>query len=262
LRKTVQRFETILGFWIVKTKSLCTTYCGSIERKSWDANLRDTLLSKPEIKLVIVDTLFEFIDGVKDSNEYVPCKRAMTKFMDVARECEALIVLSHHTKKSESDDARDNVLGSSAILAGSDTAVFLSGSGDEHLISTIQRYGKGMPKTVLIWDDETRSVSLGNTSDSVALSRENRTRSRIDAGIRAYIHEHSGCVKEDALRLVSGNTALKKEVFSALFTEGVLERSGTGRANDPYLYSLIDDPAVDALYNNSRAPVERFECAA
>src|SRR5262245_49624767 len=59
----------------------------------------------------------------------------------------------------------DNILGSTAIFAAVDTALIMQRTERDRTISSILRYGEDLPETVLHFDPQTRTVTLGEVKE-------------------------------------------------------------------------------------------------
>jgi RecA-family ATPase len=82
------------------------TSCGAVPRGSAVANLEAALKAMPGTKLVIIDPVFRFVGGVKDSNDYVQVNNALEPLLTLARNYGVHIVIVHHMKKVATEDAR------------------------------------------------------------------------------------------------------------------------------------------------------------
>jgi hypothetical protein len=61
--------------------------------------------------------------------------------------------------------------GSTAIFGSVDTAAILVRSERYRSIATVQRYGADLPESVLAWDPEERTASLGGTREEAEVER-------------------------------------------------------------------------------------------
>jgi len=204
--------------------------------------LEASLRATENVQLVIIDPLFRFI-GVKDSNEYIPVSNALEKLLMAAREHGTHIVMVHHMKKKQADDAMDEILGSTAIAAAVDTIMSLRvGSTGVRMFSTRQRYGSNLQETELIWDADRRQISLGLSAEEAQRSHAQKTRSRIESEMLRYINEHPGCTQEQLMNTVTGNKSLKLRVFQSLLDLRSIEQSGEGVKGAPYSYRRAEIP--------------------
>lgn len=79
----------------------------------------------PDTKLIIIDTLMKFLK-ISDSNDYTETVRAVSGLKKFADDNNISIIVVHHTKKAQSDDYVNNVLGSTGITGTADTIITIS----------------------------------------------------------------------------------------------------------------------------------------
>jgi AAA domain len=213
--------------------------CGSVPMKDGAVSALERALTEiPDIMLVILDPIFRFI-GVRDGNDYVQVNNALEQVLDLARRYGVHILTVHHLKKKETEDISDATLGSTAIVAAADTflALMVDGRGVRTLC-TRQRYGRDMEPTILVWNEETRSFSLGETADKAEQQAANATRTRIEREMWAYVAAQPGCTQEAILNAVRGKVATKKSVLQAFLDQKAFVRSGAGVKGEPHLYQI------------------------
>jgi len=182
--------------------------------------------------------IFRFI-GVRDGNDYVQVNNALEQVLDLARRHSVHILAVHHLKKKESEDVSDSTLGSTAIVAAADT--FLALRVDARGVRTLctrQRYGRDMEPTILVWNEETRSFSLGETADKAEQQAANATRIRIERELRAYVAAQPNCTLEAILNAVRGKVSTKKSVLQSFLDQKGFVRSGAGVKGEPHLYQI------------------------
>jgi hypothetical protein len=212
---------------------------GAVERVEALAGVKSAIQDHDDVKLVIIDPLYKFVGGLRDSNDYVQVNNAVEPLLELARNFNVHVAVAHHAKKRECEDIRDTILGSQALAAGADTLVYLkSGSGGIRLISTTQRYGDALPESQLTWDAETRSVSLGETTDGVREMSAETVRERIENGMLNFVRENPASIQAEILNAVHGNGTTKHDVFKRMVEDEMLLRSGEGVKGSPFLYSF------------------------
>jgi hypothetical protein len=94
----------------------------------------------------------------------------------------------------------------------------------------------------LIWNEETRSFSLGETADKAEQQAANITRTRIEREMWAYVAGQPGCTQEAILNAVRGKVSTKKSVLQAFLDQKALVRSGAGVKGEPHLYQIAAIP--------------------
>jgi hypothetical protein len=139
-----------------------------------------------------------------------------------------------HGKKRGSDDVGDSPIGSTGFRAGTDTNIFLGKQGTQRIISTEQRWGISMEPTLLFFDDERESMSLGVTVEDDEAARhetkERKTVERIEQEIMEALTVEVNPTQGELLALVTGKTALKLRVLQQLESSGKLTSETDGKA--------------------------------
>ena len=181
--------------------------------------------------VVVGDPLFRLMK-IRDEKAYAETYAALGPLIDVARETGTHILLCHHSGKGLAKaDAIDSPLGSTALGGAASTLISLGRTEAYRTIQTVQRIGVAMPETILAFNPATKTLSLGG-------SKSEADAERISQGILEYL-EASGdkprsweAINEE----VEGKTTVKKQAVKLLFNGGKVEREGTGKRGDPYLY--------------------------
>ena len=180
--------------------------------------------------LIIIDPLFRFT-RVKDGNDYVQVTQALEPLLTLARETGAHVLCVHHAGKGERDGG-DSILGSTAIFAAVDTALIMKRSERYRTLSSTQRYGEDLPESVLRFDAETRTITLGAT-------KEQEEEQRIAEAIIEFLQAKQTAVEErDIDAEVEGRRAIKKRALRLLVEENKVLREGEGKRGSPYQYGL------------------------
>lgn len=153
---------------------------------------------------------------------------ALAPVLELARETGVHVLVTHHSnKKGEGADA---ILGSTAIAGAPDTLIVLSRAERYRGIETIQRYGEDLPESVLEWNPEERTMSLGG-------SREDVERDRLYQAIMQYLARQTELVTRAEIEEdVEGRTGPKRIALKDLVDDGIVTRAGTGKRGDPYLF--------------------------
>jgi hypothetical protein len=154
----------------------------------------------------------------------------------------------HHARKGGGDGG-DSTLGSTAIFGSVDTAIILKRTEGKRTIETQQRYGTDMEASVLLYDEETKSVTIGGTkeeADSQRISRE----------ILEFLQSKDTPVDEPTIDdAVDGRTGLKRKTLRDLVAKHEITRTGGGRKGDPFLYSCLLVPSIYAEQEKQAAEV-------
>ena len=194
-------------------------------------NTLDAVIREFEPVLVVIDPLFKFIT-VRDGDAYAEVSASMNPLMQIARRSGVHILLTHHNRKGGGEDGEE-VLGSTALFAGVDTLLSLKRDGDARTIQSIQREGEDMPATVLRMDP-TGWIDTGGIRAEVK-ARETDEQVLYVIGAAGEPMQAGDVVEATGRRKAVVLSSLRK-----LTEKGLLKQTGTGRRNDPQLYSVPD----------------------
>lgn len=187
-----------------------------------------TLELKPA--LVIIDPLFKFV-RVADEKAYSETCRAIEPILTLARETDAHVVLVHHSGKAERIDATDGILGSTAIFGGVDAAIILKRADRYRTVQSSQRYGTDWPETVLEFDPDTRSLSLGAEKSEAEAAR-------IAEAILQYLRaSQEPRTREQIEAYIEGKAGPMRKALRCLVEDGKICREGSGTRGDAFLFS-------------------------
>jgi hypothetical protein len=187
--------------------------------------------------LVVIDPLVRFV-GIRDFNDYGQVTRGLEPIIDLAREasCQPHIMAVHHNGKGERDGG-DSLLGSTALFGTVDTLLTMRKRGTARTIESIQRYGENIAETVVNLEPHTGLTTPGGDLEALNLSERK-------GQVLESIGEESlpeGDIKER----VGGHAGLTSKAIRALCGEGLLERTGAGKKNDPFLYKKRVEPTPE-----------------
>lgn len=208
-------------------------YVGSVPQEAHKWLDREIKQRKPV--LVIIDTLFRFVN-IQDGNDYAKVTSALTPLLSLSRENGAHLMVVHHARKGGGDGG-DTTLGSTAIFGSVDTAIFLKKSDGKRMIETEQRYGDNLESSILVFDDETRFITLGGT-------KEEDDKHRLESDVLAFLKsQEEPCTEKTISEATEGKTILKRKVLREMLASGSIYRTGSGTKGDAYLYScsLVPD---------------------
>ena len=195
--------------------------------------LEATLKALPKVKLVIVDPVGKLLRWA-DSDSYDEVTVGIEMLEQIAKKYSLHLQFLTHGKKRGSDDVGDSPIGSTGFRAGTDTNIFLGKQGTQRIISTEQRWGISMEPTLLFFDDERESMSLGVTVEDDEAARhetkERKTVERIEQEIMEALTVEVNPTQGELLALVTGKTALKLRVLQQLESSGKLTSETDGKA--------------------------------
>ena len=143
--------------------------------------------------LIIVDTVARLV-RVNDWNDYAQVTRALEPVLALARETGAAVLLVHHAGKGERAGG-DAILGSTAIFAAVDTALFLRRSDRYRTLCSQQRYGEDLEELTVMLDHETGWLSRG-------VAREEADDAEAADAIRDYLRGQLESAEEGTIPVV------------------------------------------------------------
>ena len=210
-----------------------------------DALERDILRLKPA--LVIIDPLFRLV-RVRDSSAYAEVSNALSPLMRIARSTEAHILCVHHLGKGQATGA-DAILGSTAIRGAFDINLLLNRSDKTRTLKSEQRYGEDLEETVLEYDEDNRTIQLGEL-------KEDSDTLRIESQITAFLkRSYEPKSEKEIEHTVIGKTKWKRAALRELVEKGLINRHGSGRKGDKYHYELVPSfPAPAKERGNNQTP--------
>ena len=178
--------------------------------------------------LVVIDTLMRFAK-IKDANDYAHVTEALNPVIEMARNTEAHIMLTHHSRKSGGQDGSE-ALGSTALFGSVDTLLSLKRDGTRRTLYSVQRSGDDLPEMVLDLEDGWVSA-LG--------TKEGHDKERVAGAILDYLQTCDGPVKrQDILDNVTGKARNITGALHNLKEADEVQRTGNGARNDPFMFSV------------------------
>lgn len=187
--------------------------------------------------LVIVDTMQRLL-RVKDGNDYATGSNATDAVIELARLANASLVMLHHSGKTQRAAIVDEVMGSTAWAAAVDTVLVLRRSERCRTLASEQRFGENLPETVLAMDPATSRISEAGT-------KVDADRKATREAIVTFLRQHAEAEPEQPFTDeptieagVGGRTKAQREALREAVAAGEIERIGTGKKGDRYLYGL------------------------
>ncbi len=207
--------------------------------------LRDALEQNPTVRLVIIETLDDLLK-VEDIKENTAARKAFDAFdaAVVSRYSHRTAFLAlHHIKKREGDRAGDGLLGASVIRGRTDAKWYVTVKSDDdprRIFHTEVRRGRNIERTILDFNEKTEANTLGMTLAEDRKLGAARTAERIKEDIIKYFSANPGKTFEQAcLRIVEGNSDVKRKLFKELVASGCLVESGKGSKGSPFVYRAV-----------------------
>lgn len=219
--------------------------------------------------LVIVDTMQRLL-RVKDGNDYATGSNATDAVIELARLANASLLMLHHSGKTQRAEIVDEVMGSTAWAAAVDSVLVLRRSERFRTLASEQRFGENLLETVLAMDPATcRITEAGTKTDA--------DRKATAEAIVSFLLQHSEAQPEQPFAdeptidsAVEGRTQAKREALREAVAAGEIERIGTGKKGDRYLYgiprSLVPDYGKEQENENPQKAekprkIERDSCS-
>ncbi len=183
--------------------------------------------------LAVVDTLARLV-RCEDFNDYAEVNRKLEPLIAVTRQTGCCILALHHAgKDGDGRDAGDAVLGSTGLFGSCDSLIVQRRDREgRRIIETRQRYTLDVEPTVLGWDPERRAVTLGATVAADIRAELARTITETLAAVGEPMTK--AAIRES----VAADANTVTEVLNELFTIGRIDRLGTGKRGDPFLYAV------------------------
>ena len=194
--------------------------------------IKDFVIEK-KIVLVVVDSLSRFWN-VMDENNNMEVIREVSPLLDMARETDAAVLLVHHERKSGGEDGR-SIRGGSALFGLVDQAIFLERrpgeASNKRSLKTLGRYDESPPELVieLVGDDYKVLGTPEQFGESQALEK-----------VRGVLTVEPMDVKTIA-KEADITEKLTRKVLETLKERGEIERTGSGKKSDVFLYCLISE---------------------
>jgi RecA-family ATPase len=200
-------------------------------------SLEKAIEERPSVRLIVVDTLFKFLH-IRDGNDYTEVSEKIAPLTEMARRHSLHILMTHHCKKRKGEDFVENLLGSQALGGAVDTILaYTKNAKGERVLETAQRIGDGLAPTVLGWNTETHSLSIGSTVEELDEERAASLEATIERDIVKFVTDHSGCEQAAIFEGVKHKKVTVQAAFKKI-RHSKLEERGEGTKNDPYKYFL------------------------
>lgn len=204
------------------------------------ARIREVLVERPDIRLIIVDHLAKLLN-LADFSEYMPTLRGIGVLHDLARDFPHLHVTAlAHSKKVKCDDPFDGILGSTALRGEPDTNIVLMNERGHRVIVTETRVGRAIPATILqaemvtsAGSDVARDYILAEPFDQWDRDHKDRADKKQGADytnrIMSFLAECEGqtALQSEVLKSVKGQTARIINAIKELEAECIVSASGT-----------------------------------
>ena len=183
------------------------------------------LIQETKAGLLVVDVLQKFC-RIKDLNDYAQVTNTLEPLMAMAREENCHILLTHHAGKADRQDG-DEILGSTALLGGVDTSIHIKKRDKRRTFFTIQRYGEDTPETVI-------ELKPDGSLEAVGSKQEVEIEETVPLVLDALDGER--LTEKEIWDKVEKKHDLSARALRVLLDRGQVNRTGSGKKGDPYLY--------------------------
>jgi hypothetical protein len=197
-----------------------------------------------EPDIVIVDTIRRFLPP-KDENDAAAVSVALAPFVDLLQKCPRIaIVLVHHTRKNLHDGEITDVAGSHAFTAEVDAILLfepVKGQSRQRILRPIagRHWSLSPEPLVLELSEDTREYRVvGEVDEALSETQAPDTKGEILNALhilgKATAAEIAQWLLEQGISVSESHI---KHLLGELYSEGQVEREGSGKRNDPYRYS-------------------------
>jgi hypothetical protein len=207
-------------------------HVGTVQEQSETLKTIKNFVIEKKIVLVVIDSLSRFWN-VMDENNNMEVIREVSPLLEMARETDAAVLLVHHERKSGGDDGR-SIRGGSALFGLVDQAIFLERrpgeASNKRTLKTLGRYDESPPELIveLVCDDYKVLGTPEEFGQSQALEK-------VKAVLTLEPMDAKTIAKE-----AETTEKLTRRALETLRERGEIERIGTGKKADAFLYCLID----------------------
>jgi len=218
-------------------------HCGPLADTPDMYHQLDEFIREHKVKLVIVDTLNTFW-SVEDENSATQVTAAVKPLLKLARDTGAAVLLVHHSRKGEGDHG-DEIRGSGALFSLLDVALILKRHDVEtqRKLTAISRYSETPAELVI----ELRDHGYEALGDPAAAGKQAKL-TKLEGALSDVPMETKELAKKAGVS-PRGAYAL----LESLARDGRVDRSGTGRRNDPFRYSCKRVPPRDGTLHATKS---------
>lgn len=216
-----------------------------VNRYTLIPELRDALVERPEVSLLVLDTLEKTVE-IEDLNDYSKTLRDLSPIVDFAVERGITTLASHHTNKRQSASVSGAMMGSNGIGSIATTSIEVLVDSGKRFLRTMQRYGPELERTELEFNKFKGVATLGQSDSSKAEQKQLFKKNELRGLLLNHIAQNPGAKQRDILSAVPGNTRHKIDELRTMKQRGLVEEHGTGRRGDAKIYYLAEIPVEKA----------------
>jgi hypothetical protein len=204
-----------------------------------------SLKNRPDIKLVVLDTLADFLPGLNLDN-YTEVKPRLGDFVRLCEEQRVTILALHHFNKAGTT-LLASIAGSQAIAASADTIMGIWGTEDRPRYFEATSRNGSFPRTRLLIDKMTGKVSLDDKGASSKDTSEVAMAESKIGNVLEIIKENPGITQKELIVRMEGRKADKFGEIKKLKTEGLIVESGKGCKGDPITFTAASAPVSNPV---------------
>ena len=200
------------------------------------------------IKLVIIETLDDLLK-ISDIKENSAAREAFEKFateLMIPFGPRASFLALHHMKKAETSFAGDALLGASVIRGKTDAKIYVAQAGpddERRLIWSVNRRGRAIPKTFLVFDPATGKSELGETIAEAKRTAEAEEKKAAQIRLFEVLQAHpQGIEQKELLISLSGSSKNRTALIQDASSNGLVVKSGRGVKGSPFVYKTAEVP--------------------
>jgi hypothetical protein len=197
----------------------------------FDSDLEECL-SGFQPALVIVDTIQKMLRV--PLNEYDRINAELTPYQELFKHYGTASLFIHHARKGESDDPIELASGSVALTGAMETVIALVKKDERRYIQTVQRNAKRAITTA----HEVEMDAAG--WPTLGLTRGERARQDVADAVMAHLRRADcASTQSEIFSEVECRREHRSAILRRLEQDGRVNRTGTGRRNDPYRYEAV-----------------------
>lgn len=180
---------------------------------------------------VVIDPLQRLL-RIEDGNSYAQTYNAFSPLIECASKTNTHILVLHHSSSKKEREAIASPLGTTGLSAVAASILLLRSHGDQRSLETVQRIGNNLPRTLLRFDETTKTLSLGGSvAEAVG--------SRASALVLDLLARQGELTQKEIREQCHGIGSQNIRVaLTTLLHEGKVQSAGEGKRGDPMRYSV------------------------
>jgi RecA-family ATPase len=204
------------------------------------AVIEDWIKSHPQPRLIIIDTLAMVrAPKARDESNYESDYAAIRQLRELANKAGVAIVLIHHLRKAEADDAFDTVSGTLGLTGAADSVLVLRRDTSGTVI--LHGHGRDLEEIEMAMAFDHQSCLWRIVGDAAEIRRSTERTTILEA-----IQEAGEPVSPNNIAAATGmRSGNVRRLLGKLVKEGDIEKAGYGKYRRSFVSeSVTADPAV------------------